>query len=259
MSTSTSRDTQVLRAGVFLRVYDDVPYLLTRIVPTLNHIIPLSDSLDESSLRSVARYQYQSNQLPTCLVLGARSCIYFDGHGAETATDHVPSGGIVVAERLKPCMPFEHTPWWEVKISRLRAFIEGQSRAGTTGYLLGDLTKGGRHATVEERQLFAGTTPDGIPTGLSRCAVCKEWKGTCLDPSPQFRGQLMTVVCRCDNDNRCARCHALLAERKLNGNSYCESDGEIWHTPGFVGLGHQCPSQHLASERDACDGVGRDR
>jgi hypothetical protein len=250
---ATSRDTQVQRAGVFLRVYDDVPYLVTRIVPTLNHIIPLSDSLDESSLRSVARYQHQSNQLPTCLVLGVRSCIYFDGHGAEAASEHVPSGGIVVAEHLKPRAPLEDTAWWDEKMTRLRAFIEGQTCAGPTGYLLGDLTKGGRLATAEELQLFAGTSRDGVPTGLSRCAVCAEWKGTCLDPSPQFHSQLMTVACRCDNDNRCARCHALLAERKLNANSYCESDGAIWHTPGFVGLSHQCPSQGLVSDR-----VGRE-
>jgi hypothetical protein len=244
----TSRDIQVQRARVFPRVYDDVPYLVTRIVPTLNHIIPLSDSLDDSSLRSMARYQHQSNQLPTCLVLGAGSCIYFDDHGAETTTDHVPSGGIVIAEHLKPHAPLEGTPWWEVKMTRLRAFIEGQPLAGTTGYLLGDLTKGGRRATAEELQRFAGTSRDGVPTGLSRCAVCAEWKGTSLDPSPQFHSQLMTVACRCDNDNRCARCHTLLAERKLNANCYCESDGAIWHTPGFVGLSHQCPSQGLVSD-----------
>jgi hypothetical protein len=245
---ATSRDTQVPRARIFPRVYEDVPYLVTRIVPTLSHIIPLPDSLDDSSLRSLARYQHQRNQLPTCLVLGARSCIYFDGHGTETASDTVPSGGIVVSEHLKPCTPLEHTPWWDGKMTRLRAFVEGQRPAGRTGYLLGDLTKGGRHATAEELLLFAGMNPDGIPTGLSRCSVCAEWKGTCLDPAPQFHEQLMRVACRCDNDNRCARCHDLLAERKLNANYYCEADGRIWHTPGFVGLGHQCPAQHIVSE-----------
>jgi hypothetical protein len=185
---ATSRDTQVQRVRVFPRAYVDTPYLVTRVVPTLSHIIPVTDSLDDSSLRSLARSQHQRNQLPTCLVLGARSCIYFDGHGAETASDHVPSGRIVVSEQLKPCVPLENTVWWEVKRTRLRAFVEEQRSAGTTGYLLGDVTKEGRQATAEELQLFAGRTPDGIPTGLSRCAVCADWKGTCLDPAPPFTG-----------------------------------------------------------------------
>lgn len=245
---TTFRVTEVQRARALTRVYDDAPYLVTHIVPTLSHIIPLSDSLDENSLRSIARSQHRSNQLPTCLVLGARSCIYFDDHGAETQTAHVPSGGIVVAERLKPCPPLECTSWWKVKMTRLRAFIQGQPSAGSAGYLLGDLTKGGRAATAEELQLFAGENRDGVPTGLSRCAVCTEWKGTCVDPSPQFHEQLMTVVCRCDNDNRCARCHTPLAERKLNANWYCESDQTIWHHPGFTAFEHRCSKKRVRIE-----------
>jgi hypothetical protein len=51
----------------------------------------------------------------------------------------------------------------------------------------------------------------------------------------------MTVHCRCANDNRCAACDRLLYEHKLNANYYNPRDGQIWHVPGFSGLGHRCP------------------
>ena len=52
---------------------------------------------------------------------------------------------------------------------------------------------------------------------------------------------VMRVCCRCENDNRCARCGGLLYERKLNSNFFEPADGRIWHVPGFLGLRHRCP------------------
>ena len=254
---ANSRNTQFQTAGARPLAYDDAPYLCTRIAPALYHIIPLSDSLEESMLRNLARYQQQCNQLPACLVLGARHCVYFDSNGAETPTDEIPRGGIVVCEKLKPCTPLENTPWWDVKMNRLRAFVKGQGNARNTGYLLGDLTKGGRPATSEELRLFQGTNPDGIPTGLSQCSVCTEWKGRCLDPSPTFQGQLMAVSCRCENDNCCARCHKPLAERKLNANYYSGSDASIWHVPGFTAFAHRCRKKWFGIEMNEGSCFGR--
>jgi hypothetical protein len=42
------------------------------------------------------------------------------------------------------------------------------------------------------------TNDDGSPRGLQRCGHCNDWRGQCLDPSPQFAGQLMTVHCYCN-------------------------------------------------------------
>ena len=58
----------------------------------------------------------------------------------------------------------------------------------------------------------------------------------------------MSVACRCDNDNRCARCYHPLAERKLNANYYDESDGDIWYVPGFTGLSHRCDIRRSSNE-----------
>lgn len=108
--------------------------------------------------------------------------------------------------------------------------------------MFGDLTKGGRQATLEETVLLGGTQPNGVLRGLARCARCAEWQGRCLDPSPRFAGQVMEVHCPCANDNHCAACNALLNERKLNANYYDESDGQIWHVPAFSAFNHLCSS-----------------
>ena len=111
-----------------------------------------------------------------------------------------------------------------------------------TGYaLVGDLTKGGRPATEEERVRLAGLNADGVPKGLTRCPVCAEWRGKCLDPNPVFAGQLVPVHCRCANDTRCVRCGQPLYARRLNANYYDVATGTIWHVPGFCALTHRCP------------------
>jgi hypothetical protein len=103
------------------------------------------------------------------------------------------------------------------------------------------LNKGGRTATREECHRLAGVDADGVPNGLEQCGDCGNRHGHCLDPNPNFTTWLVQVHCRCENDNRCARCGSLLAERKLNANYYNEGDGQIWHVPGFSGLSHCCP------------------
>ncbi len=108
--------------------------------------------------------------------------------------------------------------------------------------LVGDLTKGGRPATDEERLRLAGLNSDGVPQGLTQCPVCAEWRGECLDPSAAFAGQVMQVHCRCANWNRCARCGNHLYARRLNANYYDVADGRIWHVPGFCGVTHRCPA-----------------
>ncbi len=96
-------------------LYDDFPYLLARITPAFYHVIPLSDTLEEATLRSLARYQHQCNQIPTCLVLDRERCIFFGSHGREILSDQNPRGGIIIANRLKPCAPLENTSWWQKK------------------------------------------------------------------------------------------------------------------------------------------------
>ena len=73
------------------------------------------------------------------------------------------------------------------------------------------------------------------------CLQCGDWRCECLDPNPEFVGMVIRVCCRCENDNRCARCGGLLCKYKLNANFFEPADGKIWHVPGFSGLSHRCP------------------
>jgi len=100
--------------------------------------------------------------------------------------------------------------------------------------LLGDSMKGGRPATQEEIQRLSGTQDGGIPKGLSRCSICGEWKGECLDPEPQWEGLVMTRHCVCDQ-NLCRRCGLPVYKRRLGASYYDETDGRIWFVPSFAG------------------------
>ena len=140
--------------------------------------------------------------------------------------------------QLKPARVFPETENLAARRRALACFIDAMTPRG--GCMFGDLTKGGRPATADEAVMLEGTQPNGVPRGLARCASCAEWRGRCLDPSPHFAGQVMDVYCRCGNDSRCAACQGPLNERKVNANYFDETDGHIWHVPGFSALSHVC-------------------
>lgn len=136
------------------------------------------------------------------------------------------------------CRDFPELPDLADRRGRLREFVS--RRTPSAGYLLGDVTKGGKPATAEERILLEGRQANGVPRGLTRCAACPRWRGSCLDPEPCWDGLVMRVACLCENDTRCARCGLTLAAERLGSNSYDERDGKIWHVPAFMGLSHRC-------------------
>lgn len=226
--------------------YNGFPYLVTRIVAALYHIILLPAELPEQELQMIARRQAQINDLETCLVLGERRCIFYFGDGTEMPTDRPPRGGSVVFGRLKLAANF--TPSEELlnRFSELEAYRERQDN---NLHIMGDLTKGGRKATSEELLHLSGLEENGRPKGLTRCGKCGFWKGECLDPNKcSFEGMMMIVHCLCENRNLCASCARPLADFKLNANYFEESDGLIMHVPGFCGLSHQCFNTENAQE-----------
>jgi len=259
-----------VRPRVVEPLYETYPYLATRLVPTLYHLIPLPESLDEASLLSFARHQWLCNQLPTCLVLAPDRCVYFETNGTETPSGTPPQGGIRTAGRLKLARGLQQGTWWEENNERLIRDLDGRHKQLHGRFLLGDLRKGGRPATAEELRTFKGVTTTGIPLGLTQCPTCGDWKGKCveglaptasgdrLEPclspfpsngdSPRGKGDsplVLTVSCRCDNDNRCASCYGLLYEGKLNANYYDSSSHSVIHVPGFLACGHRChATQH---------------
>lgn len=228
-----------------LPLYEDFPYLVTRLVSSLYHVIPLPEAFDEASLRSIARYQALCNDLHTCLVLGNKRAVYIDNAGRESLATLPPRGGIVIGGQLRLSPGLERGAWWNERSRRLRHYVEQQSGVREGRYLLGDLTKGGRAVSKEERQTLDGTRENGIPRGLSQCPACGEWRGQCLDNLNTEN--MVTVSCRCENANRCAACLGPLATRKLNANYFNVADGKIWHVPGFAACSHHCNDRSVYS------------
>ncbi len=218
--------------------FDGFPYLITRVVSGLYHIIVIPAQQRAEWYQELLLRQGEANQLGTSLVLDARAAWFWSLDGGVTQTDQPPTGGVIVTDRLQPPAAFDQTPDLSARHTRLERFTKPRNPGGSVH---GDLNKGGRTATREECHRLAGVDADGVPNGLQQCGDCGDWHGQCLDPNPDFPAWLVQVHCRCGNHNKCARCELALAERRLNANYYRESDGHIWHVPGFSGLSHCCP------------------
>ena len=218
--------------------YEGYPYIVTRIVDALHHIIPLPAGLARTQYEKIGQRQIQANKLPTCLVFSNSACIYYAPDGMSHFSSEIPIPDCVSFGKLKLCVLVAHDLNYSIQERDL--WIYAASHAERNGHLvlIGDLTKGGRIATSEERAALAGLQESGIPRGLTRCPICEEWSGECLDP--QADQLLVRVHCRCENDNLCAQCHHLLHARKLNANYYSETGGRIWHVPAFAALNHDC-------------------
>ena len=235
------------RSAPVLPTFDGFPYLSTRIVRGMYHILLLPEDVEISTLMEMSRQQVRANNLQACLILGIQECIYFEPDGKESQSNTIPHGGIIINGKLKPGKQFSVSAELTKRTEKLQEFIEGRKYGG---FMLGDLSKGGRPATPEEALLYSGLQENGVPKGLARCDSCQEWKGQCLDPSPNFQGMIMQVHCLCENDNVCARCGHTLYARKLNANLYDESDGQIWHVPGFCAFSHNCPDSDAEVSKD---------
>jgi hypothetical protein len=231
-----------------LAVFDGFPYLVSRVVPAMYHFTLLPGGASEADLIGLARAQWRANRLAVCLVAGLERTLYINANGRERLETIPPMGGVPIAGRLRPPTIWAETPELQTRQQRLAGFIEAREPKG--GSMLGDLTKGGREATADEVARLAGTGREGIPRGLESCPTCYERRGDCLDRSPTFFCRVVTVHCRCANDNRCAACGQLLYERKLNANYYETGDGHIWHVPGFCAFSHRCPPVSAISASD---------
>lgn len=222
-------------ASLNLHRFQGFPYLITRVVPGMYHVILLPGDCTTEQLYDIARKQTRANKLDTCLALDNETAFYIGIDGREYLAGFPPCGGGVVTGRLQPCEEFPLTEEYE---KRRLSLDEYETYLNQSGYATGDLTKGGRDATPEELGCLQGKARNGTLKGLTQCPVCRQWRGQCLDQNPHNFHRLVTVHCDCDNDNLCARCGNPLASSKLNGNRY--SDGEIWHNPGFTAFSHEC-------------------
>jgi hypothetical protein len=236
MTRSSIPKRRTLHAS--LPLFDGFPYLSVRVAGAMRHLTLLPADRPHAWLEDLARRQAGFNRLDVALVLAPERAIVYAAR-ADTSTEGLAlCGGLLVSDRLLPAERFPATEELAKRSARLAAYL-GETQANV-GYVLGDITKGGRPATLEERVRLEGIQPNGTLRGLVPCGVCSEWAGTCVDPSDGFEGLVVEVHCRCANDHHCAWCGRRLAPYRLNGNFYDPRRREIWHVPGFEALGHRC-------------------
>lgn len=220
-------------------LFDGFPYLSTRICVGCYHVALLPRDTSRDFVISIAAVQCYLNQLITFAVLGGDESYRLSpttGGFASGGRGKGPSGGVLTYDWLRPLKESSG----RALDSRHERLTKFGNEPGLEWTLFGDLTKGGHTASEDEIQKLTGRQQNGVPAGLVRCSSCGEWKGECLDPSPKFKNDVMSVHCTCDNRNLCAGCGRLLYTRKLNANYFNETDGRIWHVPGLMAFGHRC-------------------
>lgn len=220
------------RDYVALPLFDGFPYIVTKIAGPIHHLIVLPGDLPPSDLQHLADRQWRANRLPTCLVLAADRALYLADDGA-TWTELPPRCEHPICDGLAPAEEFVPTAELAERQRRLREFVA--SRPGL-GYFV-DRAHG--HApTAEDRVRLTGVGPERVPRDLSRCDVCRGWRGEAFLAGPDL---VVGVFCFCQSHNRCARCMEQLGERRLNDCAYFEDEGKVLHVPAFTALDHQCP------------------
>jgi hypothetical protein len=220
--------------------FSGFPYLITRIAPSFYHInlLPLDERYDFNRLRGISRRQADANRLRACFVLDHDKGLFLEPDGLEKGSSEIPRGGHIEHGKLVLCEPIPETDDLVLRGEALKLFAShGGSKGGATLFL-GDLTKGGRYPTEEERRRLCGRQENGVPVGLELCYACGEWHGECFDT---FHADLLVkVTCICRNNTRCAGCRRPFGSRKLDSNYYSEVDHQIWHAPAFAALTHHC-------------------
>ena len=222
-----------------IQPFDGFPYYVTRIVPALYHVILLPSEWTEAALIDFASTQASFNNLEACLALSQDRGLWFTPGGETTNSRHIPAGGVLINGGLKSCRECHGSAEFEERARRLEACVQETRSRG--GYVRGDPSHGGRPATDQEREALSGVGPGGVPKGLVVCPECGGLRGECLGTAEHYKKSVLPVSCRCENQNRCARCGSSLHEWKLSSNFFNPSDGRIWYVPGFACFGHKCP------------------
>ena len=221
--------------------FDGFPYLVTRIGRTpLRHVALLPADWSRAHLLEVARRQALANQLETCLCHGPADAVYVTVHGSWSAGGVLP-WGLPVVDGLEVSEPVPPTRELRARRARLKAFAR---RHKGSGYLVGDGLEGRRRAGADDVTRLSGRDETGIPRGLRRCCECGLFRGDYLaldgegngDPTPR----VVSIHCRCENHNRCARCGSLLSDRRLSAYFFDEPSLSVRYVAAHAALGHRC-------------------
>lgn len=218
--------------------FDGYPYLITPLSPGVFNLMALPSEWPDEMLIDFTHAQVSANRLKSCLALGADRAVYVDIDGAVRFWPKLPASAIVECGALQPAVAFERTADLIAREQWLARFVEHMQARHGRGY--GDDLRGAEPATAEERARLEGVNEDGTPLGLEPCPTCTELRGVCLDPVPRAVPFRITVHCRCENHNRCARCGENLFERRLDANYYSRRTGLILYVPGGYARRHRC-------------------
>jgi hypothetical protein len=212
--------------------YDGYPFLETKIEGPLHHYILLPEEWTFDQLLLFARAQEAANRLSSCLVLSESRCLYIERQRFWEDT-FLPYAEIAVYDKLQPAIPIE-VP--EHRRRHLRAYNE---RWNPGGFLLGEISHGGRPAKKEDIEDLSDLSSDGTPCSVWTCDECGEWKGETL--YTMERGTFVVPVnCDCDNVHVCAACSRPLADAKVRGNRFDAETLTATYWAGFIALGHRC-------------------
>lgn len=221
-------------------LFKGFPYTLTHLAGCLYHVIllPQADGRPTTDQIESVRYQTQHNNLSTWLVVSDQEALLFQAGLDLPAVVPVPRPRSILFGKLLPQEVIPETK--EILIRYLNLSLHADSLQGDGPPLfVSDPFKGGRLACAVELVALAGRQPNGVPKGLRQCPTCGDWHGLCLDT--RLERFLVVVHCRCQNDNRCARCGQLLYDRKLGSNYFSEPDASVCYVPGFSAIKHRCP------------------
>ncbi len=141
-----------------LPIFEGFPYLVTRVVPAMYHVMLMPAEASDLELVLLARTQWRANRLEICQVTGVDRWWFISADGRDELAQTPPRGGTLVTGLLKPARPLSDTAELQARQRQLDALVETHRRKG--GYLLGDLTKGGRDATADEVGRLAGAGPE---------------------------------------------------------------------------------------------------
>lgn len=232
-------DRGLVHRDVEYAAFPGYPYLATRIgLGPLRHVALLPAAWSRERIVALARRQAAANRLHAAACFGPEDAVYVGDDGTETATGPVPTG-LLVVERLRLAEAVPDSS--ELAARRLACGWFAADQLGS-GFMVGDGAEGGRYATAEERERLARRGPDGLPAGLAWCPACGEARGDFL------RASVLVVPCRCrcENDNRCARCDGLLADHRLSSWAYNPTDGQAWYLAAYAAFSHRCPDESAA-------------
>lgn len=183
-----------------LPCFDGYPYLVTRIGrSTLRHIALVPADWPRDRINELARTQANANRLETAACFGPNDAAYVPADGTRTWAGRPPTG-LPVIDRLRLAETLPATPELTARARRLRTLVKAVK---PTGYVVGDGTDGGRRADAATIERLTSIGPDGLPTGLHRCATCAGAAGEVVRGGAfASLGEVVRVWCACDNHNR---------------------------------------------------------